>query len=145
MVSFGNVKWLVKFTSANLCHASRRGVWFHVLCGVLRRHSRCRGEDNSPLRKGNLCDYVNRAWLFKFLCLLLKCFDSLQVCLFYRRKGVVEPVGNSDKSLCVEWLFGISELPHFRQVLQYVSFVRIIFVHNIHILRFLLFLFVHQL
>ena len=74
--------------------------------------------------------------LFKFLCLLLKCFDSLQICLFYGRKGVVEPVGISDKSLCVEWLFGISELPHFRQVLQYVSFVRIIFVHIINILRF---------
>ena len=79
--------------------------------------------------------------LFKFLCLLLKCFDSLQVCLFYRRKGIVEPVGISDKSLCVEWLFGISELPHFRQVLQYVSFVRIIFVHIIYILRFSIILF----
>ena len=111
---------------------------------------------NQYLRLGRLAAYMRHAAvalgrcqdighkLFELLRLLFERFDSLQICLFYGRKGVVEPVGISDKSLCVEWLFGISELPHFRQVLQYVSFVRIIFVHIIYILRFLLFLSVHQ-
>ena len=61
MVSYGNVKWLVKFTSANLFHASRRGVWFHVLCDAQRKHNNVRDED-SLLDMGNLCDYVDRAW-----------------------------------------------------------------------------------
>ena len=39
---------------------SRRGIWFRVLCGELRRHNRDRDED-SLLDKGNLCDYVDRA------------------------------------------------------------------------------------
>ena len=47
--------------SANLCRGGRRGVWFRVLCGVLRRHNRDRDED-SLWDKGNLCDYVDRAW-----------------------------------------------------------------------------------
>ena len=42
--------------------ASRRGVWFRVLCGGRRTHSTFRAADNSPLRKGNLCYYVDRAW-----------------------------------------------------------------------------------
>ena len=78
--------------------------------------------DRLPFSKPKVNWFLQIIWtghmLFKFLCLMLKCFDSLQVCLFYRRNGIVEPVGISDKSLCVEWLFGISELPHFRQVLQ---------------------------
>jgi hypothetical protein len=41
--------------------ASRRGVWFRVLCDVLRKHNRDRDED-SLSDKGNLCDYVDRAW-----------------------------------------------------------------------------------
>ena len=48
--------------SANLCRGDRRGVWFRVLYDVLRTHSTFRGEDNSPLRKGNLYDYVDRAY-----------------------------------------------------------------------------------
>ena len=67
MVSFGNVKWLVKFTSAIQFHGDMRGVWFRVLCDVLRTRSTFRDEDNSPLRKGNLCDYVDRAWGYSFL------------------------------------------------------------------------------
>lgn len=43
--------------------ASRRGVWFRVLCGELHTHSTFLDEDNSPLRKGNLCDYADRAWI----------------------------------------------------------------------------------
>ena len=78
--------------------------------------------DRLPFSKPKVNWYLHIMWtghmLFKFLCLLLKCFDSLQICFFYGRKGVVEPVGISDKSLCVEWLFGISELPHFRPILR---------------------------
>ena len=48
--------------SPNLFPANRREVWFRVLCDVLRKHNRDRDEDNSPLRKGNLCDYVDRTW-----------------------------------------------------------------------------------
>ena len=61
MVSYGNVKWLVKFTSANLCRGDRREVWFRVLCDVLRKHNNVRDAD-SLLDMGNLCDYVDRAW-----------------------------------------------------------------------------------
>lgn len=49
------------FNSASLCRGGRRGVWFRVLCDVLRKHNRDRDEGN-PLYKGNLCDYVDRAW-----------------------------------------------------------------------------------
>ena len=42
--------------------ASRRGGWFHVLCGVLHTHNRDRDADSLSC-KGNLCDYVDRAWL----------------------------------------------------------------------------------
>ena len=41
--------------------SSRRGVWFRVLCGALRRHNRARDEDSFS-DKGNLCDYVDRAY-----------------------------------------------------------------------------------
>ena len=47
-------------TSPNLFHASRRGVWFRVLCDVLRKHNRDRDED-SLSDKGMICDYVDRA------------------------------------------------------------------------------------
>ena len=38
-----------------------RGVWFRVLCDVLRKHNNVRDAD-SLLDMGNLCDYVDRAW-----------------------------------------------------------------------------------
>ena len=41
--------------------ASRQVVWFRVLYDVLRRHNRDRDED-SLSDKGNLCDYVDRAY-----------------------------------------------------------------------------------
>ena len=42
--------------------ASRRGVWFHVLYDVLRKHNRDRDAD-SLWDKDNLCDYADRAWV----------------------------------------------------------------------------------
>jgi len=42
--------------------SSMRGVWFRVLCGELHTRSTFRDED-SLWDKGNLCDYVDRAWL----------------------------------------------------------------------------------
>ena len=47
--------------SPNLSLSNRRGVWFRVLCGVLRKRNRDRDED-SLSDKGNLFDYVDRAW-----------------------------------------------------------------------------------
>ena len=41
--------------------ASRRGVWFRMLCDVQRTHNTFRDVD-SLSDKGNLCDYVDRAW-----------------------------------------------------------------------------------
>jgi len=41
--------------------SSRRGVWFRVLCDVLHTHNRDRDGDSLSC-KGNLCDYVDRAW-----------------------------------------------------------------------------------
>ena len=47
--------------------ASRRGVWFHVLCDVLHTHNKDRDAD-SLSDKGNRYDYVDRAWqLYSFL------------------------------------------------------------------------------
>ena len=59
---------------ANLCYGGRRGVWFHVPCDERRKHNNVRDADNSPLCKGNLCDYVDRSWwlvLFNLLLVLL--------------------------------------------------------------------------
>ena len=43
--------------------ASRRGVWFRVLCGERRTHNTFRDEDIPLLYRGNLCDYVDRAYV----------------------------------------------------------------------------------
>ena len=51
------------FISANLCHGGKPGAWFRVLCDALRKHNRDRDEDSLLLCKGNLCDYVDKAWL----------------------------------------------------------------------------------
>lgn len=52
---------------ATLSHASRRGVWFHVLCGELHTHNTFRAAD-SLSEKGMICYYVDRAWqLYSFL------------------------------------------------------------------------------
>ena len=40
---------------------SMPGVWFRVLCGELHTHNTFRAAD-SLSDKGNLCDYVDRAW-----------------------------------------------------------------------------------
>ena len=109
MVSFGNVKWLVQFTSANLCRGGRRGVWFHVLCGVLRTRNTFRAAD-SLWNKGNLCDYVDRAWLivlfvnYLFICRLVPsqqstAFIVLDVCLVYTCAHVANTVQNYNKVL----------------------------------------------
>lgn len=93
MVSFGNVKWLVQFTSANLCRGGRRGVWFHVLCGVLRTRNTFRAAD-SLWNKGNLCDYVDRAWLivlfvnYLFICWLVPSQQSYIVYCFRCLLGI---------------------------------------------------------
>ena len=43
--------------------ASRRGVWFRVLCDVLRTHNTFRDEDRLPLCKDNRYRYAgNGAW-----------------------------------------------------------------------------------
>ena len=47
--------------------ASRRGVWFRVLCGGLRKHNRDRDED-SLSDKDTQYYYVDRAY-FDFLLL----------------------------------------------------------------------------
>ena len=54
--------------SANLFHASRRGVWFRVLCGELHKHNRDRAED-SLSDKGMICYYVDRAYYLSLLFL----------------------------------------------------------------------------
>ena len=93
MVSFGNIKWLVQFTSANLCRGGRRGVWFHVLCGVLRTRNTFRAAD-SLWNKGNLCDYVDRAWLivlfvnYLFICRLVPSQQSYSVYCFRCLLGI---------------------------------------------------------
>ena len=112
LIPFLSMQEFARFSiSANLHRGDRRGVWFHVLYDVLRKHNRDRDEDRLLSCKDSLWSYVDRAWqLFELHCLLFERFDSLQICFIYGRNGVVEPVGNSDKSLCVEWLFGISEL-----------------------------------
>ncbi len=46
LITIKNVKWLVKFTSANLYHGGRREVWFRVLYGVRRTHNIFRDEDS---------------------------------------------------------------------------------------------------
>ena len=56
---YQNVKWLVKFTSANLCHGGRQGVWFLRLCDERRKHNNVRDEDSLE-DKGNLCNYTDR-------------------------------------------------------------------------------------
>ena len=56
---YQHVKWLVKFTSANLCHGGRRGVWFLRLCDERRKHNNVRDEDSLE-DKGNLCNYTDR-------------------------------------------------------------------------------------
>ena len=82
MVSFGNVKWLVQFTSANLYRGGRRGVWFRVLCGGRHTRSTFRDED-SLSDKGNLCDYVDRAWCYSFLARRAKIQLSFDICKFF--------------------------------------------------------------
>ena len=58
----GKTSTQVKRTKfARLCRASRQGVFCHVLYGVLHTHSTFRDED-SLSDKGNLCDYVDRAY-----------------------------------------------------------------------------------
>ncbi len=47
--------------SANLFHASRRGVSCHVLYGGQHRHNKNRDED-SLSDKGMICYYADRAW-----------------------------------------------------------------------------------
>ena len=42
--------------------ASRRGVWFRVLCDVLCTHNTFRASGIFPSRMDNLCCYVDRAW-----------------------------------------------------------------------------------
>ena len=59
---------------ATLSHASRRGVWFHVLCDVLRKHNRDRDGD-SLSDKGMICYYEDRAWLF-FLLVIVRIIDA---------------------------------------------------------------------
>ena len=41
---------------------SMPGVWCRVLCGVLHTHSTFRDADIPLLYRGNLCDYVDRAY-----------------------------------------------------------------------------------
>ena len=59
LITIKNVKWLVKFTSANLCHGGRQGVWFLRLCDERRKHNNVRDEDSLE-DKGNLCNYTDR-------------------------------------------------------------------------------------
>ena len=47
--------------------SSMRGVWFRVLCDVLRKHNRDRAAD-SLSDKGMICYYVDRAWLIVLIC-----------------------------------------------------------------------------
>ena len=49
------------YSSANLCRGGRREVWFRVHGDVLHTRSTFRDAD-SLSDKGNLCDYVDRAW-----------------------------------------------------------------------------------
>ena len=42
--------------------SSMRGVWFRVLCGVLCTRSTFRDADIPLLYRGNLCDYVDKAY-----------------------------------------------------------------------------------
>ena len=59
LITIKNVKWLVKFTSANLYHGGRQGVWFLRLCDERRKHNNVRDEDSLE-DKGNLCNYTDR-------------------------------------------------------------------------------------
>ncbi len=58
--------FVIMFIKIRLNYISMPGVWFRVLCDVQRKHNRDRDED-SLSDKGNLCDYVDRAWVFSFL------------------------------------------------------------------------------
>ena len=64
--------------------ASRRGVWFHVLCDVQRRHNIDRDADSLSY-KGNLCDYVDRAWWLFLSCTIFRAKIQLflHICNFF--------------------------------------------------------------
>ena len=51
-----------------LSHGGRQGVFFRALYGVERTHNTFRDED-SLSDKGNLCDYVDRAYYLSLLFL----------------------------------------------------------------------------
>ena len=57
--------------SPNLYHASRRGVWFHVLYDARHTRSTFRVGDIPLSCKGNQYYYVDRAWLLISLTFVL--------------------------------------------------------------------------
>jgi hypothetical protein len=62
---------------ANLCLSNKPVISSCVLCDVQRTRSTFRVADIPLSCKGNLCDYVDRAWYMCFIePLLLLCLSS---------------------------------------------------------------------
>lgn len=117
------------FISANLCHGGKRGVWFRVLCDVLRKHNRCRDGDSLLLCKGNLCCYVDRAWLIvlfsatSFCRLVLRLFVVIgKVYSFHEQLAVVDLIGQRIAEQFADCTVVHGALAHRSQVVVLVYF-----------------------
>ena len=56
--------------------SSRQGVFCRALYDVKRSRSTFRDGDSLLSCKGNLCDYMDRAWLFIVLVLISLCSNN---------------------------------------------------------------------